>query len=417
MSAHLGYLLGISFLLGLSAFFSMSETALFSLSRLQIWRIRRKNPAAGNLIHTLITRSRRTLTAILIGNNLVNVMAASLATTWAVGVFGSEGVWVAIIGFTGALLVVGEVTPKIYAVHRADSIAAALCWPLDLFARLTTPLRACLKWMTNPFLRNFLKHMAAQENWVSQEELRAIVSLSAREGVIDSRRGEMIENVFSFGERPVKEIMTPHTDLVACSMQSTREALVEKMRETRRSHILIYRERMDQMVGFVSTRAFLLGPEPDFRKMIQPLYFVPETRRIGDLLTDFEHKRMELALVVDEYGGTAGLVTREDILEEVVGELYDEFERPDEGIVDLGGGRYRIGGNVPVKDVSEKLGLVLPQHENVETVAGLVLSLYGHIPQEGIQVNAGSVALEVERVIGRRVTSVLLTRGSKGRIP
>jgi putative hemolysin len=405
------HLAAILCLIFISGFFSLSETALFSLSRLQISRIRRRSQVMGSLVSSLIQRPRRTLISLLIGNNLVNVMATALATAWAVSVLGKGGVSLAILLVTLVILIIGEIIPKVLAVGHAEKLAPAIAWPLNLFAKTTYPIRKILTFVTDPILGNYLKQMATQEDITNQEELRAIISFSTHDGTVSKQRRDMIDTIFEFGERPVKEIMTPRLDLVTCRIDSSYQDLINLMKESRKSKILIYRERMDQMVGYVATRNLLLGRERDFRKLIRPLYFIPETKRIDDLLTEFETKGLELAVVVDEYGGTAGVVTREDIVEEIVGELYDEHESTENLIQKRGNDYYLINGKVSVREVNEQLGLGLPTDEHVETIAGLFLSLYGHIPKEGASVRVGNYKLKVERLIGRRIATVILEGG------
>jgi len=401
------HILLIFLLLIFSAFFSGSETALFSLSNFQKKRIHSKDPKTAETINTLLSSPRRTLATILIGNMLVNIAATSAATVVAISYLGENGVGISIVVMTLLLLVIGEVTPKSYAISKPEHFSSFCSKPLHIFGKIVWPLRHILRVVSDMFISIF---STKRENkpYVTENELKALMTISKREGIIDDEEEEMIHSIFDMGEIGVDEIMTPRIDIIGCKNTATGGELVSIMRKSKHTKIPIYEKDMDHIIGVVYTREFMLGEKESFSENIKKPLYIPETERIDDLLIKFQTEKVYIAVVLDEFGGTAGLVTLEDVLEEIVGEIKDEYDREPTLINKEEDGSYTILGKAAIRDVNDELGIDLPMEE-VTTINGLVLLLFGCVPKPGKHIRIKGVGFRVLEVKDNMVKKVRVT--------
>ena len=367
-------------LLVLSAFFSSSETAIFSLSKLEKRRLAKNHPGVWKTISALLESPRRTLITILIGNMFVNTMAIAIVTMMAVHSFGPRGVGWTIGIFTFVLLITGELTPKVFAVRFNERVAFLLAIPLDVTARVIFPVRRIFRWVSDWILSFLVRERESAVDLMSESELKALVRIGEEEGAFKSEEREMIQNLINLGDRIVREIMTPRTDMVAFDVEDGSEKLVALIRQSHFSYIPVFEKSLDHLLGVISTQEFMLSDRSQIRAFILPPYYVPETKPIDELLQEFQKAGHRVAFCVDEYGGTAGLVTLEDVLEEIFGEFYDEYAKAEPLVKTLGDDTFLVNGKIGLHELNTFLGISLAS-ETSETLSGWLLEQFGVIPK------------------------------------
>lgn len=379
MPSLIPQLISLAILLALSAFFSGSETAIFSLSKIEKRRLSHQHPFVWKTISRLLETPRRTLVTILIGNMIVNTMAIALATLIVLKWLGPEGVGWMIAIFTFVLIVTGELTPKVFAVRNNEWFAVACAIPLDLFARAIYPIRWIVRWTADQVL-SFLVHEKKREaDLVSESELKALARIGEEEGALRPEERDMIQKLIGFGDRMVREIMVPRPDVVAFDVEAGIEKLTELIREFHFSYVPVYERSIDNLIGVISAQRFMLSDQNEWRSLMEPLHYVPETKRIDELLQDFHKMKRRVAICIDEHGGTAGLVTMEDVLEEIFGEFYDEYAKAELLVKPLGGNRFLVYGKIGLHELQEQLGITL-ESTTSETLSGWLMEQLGHIP-------------------------------------
>lgn len=394
-------------LLFLSAFFSGSETALFSLNTIKLRKMERRGKDT-RIISELLKEPSRLLVTLLIGNTLVNVVISVVATSLSLQLFGNKGLGLAIGVVTFLLLIFGEVTPKTFAIEKGESLSLIVAKPLKYFSHLIFPLRNILRLIADRLIR-LTRISSKREPTLTEEELKTIIDVGHREGVVKKGEREMIRSVLEFTDTEARDIVTPRVDIKAASLDMTQQEFLEFARKIKHSKIPVYENSVDKVVGVIYAKETFLNPERSFVESIRPVAFIPGTKKIDDLLKAFDEQKTKIAIVVDEYGGTDGLVTLEDILEEIFGEIYDEFETPEHLIEKIDDKRFKVSGKVAIIDVNEKLNLNIPEGE-YETLAGFVLELLDKIPVEGERVKFKDLTFVIEKMIGKRIKMVLIRR-------
>ena len=427
------HLAGLGLLLFLSAFFSGSETALFSLSKTQIERFRQGNGKSGTIAARLLDTPRKLLITILVGNMFVNVASASLIASFATDMLGNKGVGIAVGVTTALLLIFGEITPKTIAVHNAESFSKLVAYPINLFSKLIFPLRIVLRIVTN-FLMKFMGgDNIPVEDRLTTEELRVMVNIAEEEGSIRLREKEMLNAIFDLKNITAAEIMVPRTEMTCISEDSTVQQMFDLSREVGQSRIPVYGEDMDDILGIAYVRDFPMWRHYDIRDMtikdfriereklwragkgtlVRPSFFVPETRTAMDLFQDFRDRGVQMAILLDEYGGTAGLVTMEDLVEEIVGEINDEYDAPSEDFRVLDEFSTVVSGRASIRNVNKKLSLDLSVEEDIDTIGGYVIHLFGRIPEAGEVFSVDELEFEVSEVDRQRIMEVIIRKVQK----
>ena len=396
-----------------SAFFSGSEAALISLSRLHARGLVERKVSGAAAVVRLLEDRNRFLTSILIGNTIALLAADSVATA----LFLRAGVPHAALWSTAVmtvlLLLFGEIVPKTIAVANNERWALRLAPVLERVAWLMTPLNATFLFLTNIIVRLLGVKAPPSGPFVTEADIWNIVNVGAEQNVLEPQEREMIHSIIQFGDTIVREVMTPRPDMVVVEVsQSARRALDLVIAEGY-SKLPVFEETIDNVIGVIHDRELLIAlangtlANMPLRALMRPITLVPESKRVADLLREMQRNKFSLAIVVDEYGGTAGLATMEDLLEEIVGEIRDEHdEGEEEPIRILSDGEAVIDAGTNIEDVNAKLGLQLP-HEDFETIGGLTVGLFGRLPQEGEEIDAGDdVKLRIDRTRGRRILSV-----------
>ncbi len=404
-----------------SALFSGSEVALFSLDAADKEMLAEAGDRASRRVLALLERPRQLLITILLLNTLVNVSAAILAALMTEQV--AEGFALSqtivfvleVVVLTFLLLVVSEITPKLVATQHAIAFGKRVSWPLLVLHRLCGPLSRSLARSMNVVQRR-LKPSSPQR--LSSEDLKAMADIGQAHGTLEEEERELINSIVEFGDTSVRAIMVSRLDMVALPVTATLQEALEMIRTQGHSRLPLYVDHLDNILGVVYAKDLLpylkngnaIG-RLDWTRVMRPPMFVPHGRKLDDLLKDFQRKKTHLAIVVDEYGGTAGLVTLEDVLEEIVGDIRDEHDEPEEEWHEqLGEHVYRIDARMDLDDLNELLGLDLDTESfDFETLGGLIFHLTGEIPSEGDEVPYGRLTLRVERVENNRIGQVRVT--------
>ncbi len=410
----LGYIV-LALLLLLSAFFSGSETALLAANKLRLRQLDDEGSRRAGLIRRLLADPGRVLTALLVGNNIVNVAATVLATALLVELWGVQrGPVYALIGMTLLLLIVGEVTPKTFAAKYADRVAMWVARPVGWLTTLLSPVIWLLGLFSNVLVRPLGGRVNLASPLVTEEEIRLLVKMGEEEGVIQEDEREMIHSIFEFGDKVAREVMVPRIDMAGVPDTATVAAALRLIREDGHSRLPVYHEAIDQIVGIVHVKDLMAyaqdgRDETPVKEAARPAYFIPESKPLDGLFREMRRRKAHMAIVVDEYGGTAGLVTIEDLLEEIVGPILDEYDVEEKLVEIVNEHVALVDGRASLEEVNEQLGLDLPAGE-VDTIGGFIYALLGHVPTQGESVSADGVELFVEQLEGHRIARIRLTK-------
>lgn len=396
-------ILGLCILLLLSAFFSGSEIALFSVNKVRIRKLAEEGLSRAVTLNRLLERPNRLLATILVGNNLANVGVAAIVTSLAITFFGNKGVGVAIGIATLLILIFSEITPKSFAAKNAERVSLFVAWPISGLVKLLYPLVRGIVLVTSPIVRTFGGEV--KRPFVTEEEIKMLVEVGEKEGTIEKEEKEMIKGVFRFGDTTAKEVMVPRVDTSCIDDNATVEEAKKVALETGYSRTPVYDGSIDNIVGFLFTKDLLNVDKEDtkVKDIMRQAYYVPETKKLDEILDEMQEGKTQMTIVVDEYGGTAGLVTLEDLVEEIVGEILDEKEEFPIKIID--DTTAVINAKTSINDVNEALSTSLPE-DDFGTVGGLVFNTLGDIPVVGEKVEIGNVTLIVDRMRSRRISWV-----------
>ena len=405
----------IGLCLVLSAFFSSSETALFSLSPFRVRKYKSAPVKSLRAIARLLEAPRQLIVTLLIGNELVNVSVSILVAAVALSIFGPVGKFYAIAVSILLLLLFGEVVPKTYAVHRPESHARLVARPLMAFRWLITPGRVVLVGLVNRIAPLAGSKAKAREARLTEEEFKTLVEVGHAEGVLDAEEKELIHSVVAFGDTRVSEVMTPRTDMTCIAEEATFEDVLALVRRSIFSRLPVYRGRLDNIVGVLYVKDLLKvtrrGDRDSWRlrDALSPVYFVPQTKLVSEVLQEFQAEKVHMAIVADEHGGVAGLVTMEDILEELFGEIADEFDTAVKLISLVGREQWRVAGKAPLDELSAVTEVSLPEDE-FDTVGGFVLHLFGRPPKPSETITYENLTFTVEKTAGLRILEVQVKR-------
>jgi len=406
-------LIGLGALLLCSAILSGAEAGYFSLGRKRLKELAEQHGKTPGPLAPLLAQPHELLVTLLVGITLVNIGASALAAAIAEQLFGSKGLAIAIGAMIFLLTVLGEVLPMTLAVEHPLRFSGWVNRPVGWLSVLMRPVRVGLGALTAVTLRIVGSERRQGQPEISEEELRTLVDVGAREGVVDRSEREMIHKVFELEDTLVREVMVPRPDMFCLDVTTEPAQVLPLLREQLHSRVPVYEETIDQIVGVLYTKdllPYLGGLPPDFalRQHLHPPYFVPGSKRADALLREFQAKKLHLAIVVDEYGGTAGLVTLEDLLEELVGEIRDEYDEDERLIQRVPPRSFRVSGRLPIDELNATTGLQIPD-DSFDTVGGWVLDLFGRVPHKGEKKQVDGVRVAVEKVERTRVLEVLVT--------
>ena len=383
----------------LSAFFSSSETALTSVNVFKIRQMEKNGVEKAPLVKKLVDNIGSVLTTILIGNNIVNIVTTTVATIFFTEVMGPKGAVISPIILTIVVLIFGEVTPKNIATANSEKLALAVARPIRFLDIILKPINFVLGKITGAITKSFVEEESS--NLVTEEDLKTIVDVSEEQGVINNEESEMINNVFEFGNSYVADIMTARTNMEAISVESTPEELNDMLKETNHSRIPVYGKNIDNIVGILHMKDIVSniadGKDLVLEELIRPAYYVYDNMHIFDLFTNMRGENVSLAIVIDEYGGTSGLVTIEDIVEELVGEIDDEYDKDNQDIFKLTENSFLVNPSMHLNDFNDYFNLELEEIKN-DSVGGYVIDHLSRIPSEGDSVSIDNLIITVDQV-------------------
>ncbi len=412
------------FFLFLSAYFMSSETAITAVSKVKLKQLENDGDVRAKRLNNLLEDSTRLLSTILFGNNIAQNALAALVTTvsfrWLnkVGLSAGWAIPLSTIVTTFLILVFAEVTPKSYAFQRAEKIALFTAVPMSVIHKLFSPFAIGITAIANSILRLFGLSLVNPEPFVIEEEIKTLVDLGEEEGVIEEEEKEIIEGVFEFSDTLAREVMVPRVDIVALDVNSSFDEAIDTINMSGHSRIPVYDETIDNIVGIIYAKDLLkfFGSKnpPPLRSIMRAPYYVPETKPIDELFREMRAQKVHMAIIIDEYGGTAGLVTIEDILEELVGEIMDEYDINEEAMIErVALDEIIVDGRMNLEELNEILGVELPAEET-DTLAGFVYDHISHIPKPGEEFEYNGVIIRVEEVRGRRITKLRIKKAIKG---
>ena len=412
-SSEVIQLLFVVVLLLLSAFFSSAETALTTSNKLRLKGLADEGDKRAQRVLDITNDSGKMLSAILIGNNIVNLSASSIATALAIKIFGNAGAGIATGLLTILVLIFGEISPKTLATIHADKISLAYSGPILGLMKLLTPAIFIINKLSMGFLILLRVNVSKDTNTLTEAELRTIVDVSHQEGVIEPEEHAMINNVFDFGDSQAKEIMVPRIDMTFADINSSYEELIQIFREDKFTRLPIYKDSIDNVIVTINMKDLLLYEASRDSFSVQDIlrkpYYTYEHKKTVDLLLEMKKSSLNIAIVLDEYGVTAGLITLEDILEEIVGEIRDEYDIDEEDpLQKLGDLEYLVQGSMNLEDLCNKLHLKLSS-EDYDTVGGYMIELLDHLPQEGESLTTPEgIFLRVEDTDKNRINKLFL---------
>ncbi len=395
-----------------SAFFSASEAALISVSRLRARTMAERHVRGARDVITLTEHRNRFLTSVLIGNTIALLAADSIATSLAYQMHLPLPAVISTVVMSVVLLLFGEIVPKTVASSDGERWALRLAPTMHGAAWALTPLANAFLWVTAILLRPFgIRNV--QRIFVTEEDIRALVNVGAEQRVIEEQEREMIHSVIQFGDTIAREVMTPRPEMVAVSVDETPRRALDIIIAERHSRLPVYRESKDDVIGVIHDRELMVAlatgelSTASIRSLMRPAVHVPESKKVAELLREMQRDKFSMAIVVDEYGGTAGLVTMEDLLEEIVGEIRDEHDTDEqEPIAEISPEEAIVDARTNVEDVNARLGTHLPT-EDFETIGGFTVGQFGRLPSEGEEIEtADHTRLRVERAHGRRILTV-----------
>ncbi|MBI2868850.1 MAG: HlyC/CorC family transporter [Chloroflexi bacterium] len=415
MTIYVIYTLVFLLCLVLSAFFSSSETAFISLQRIRLEHMLDNKVTGAERVARLVRRPERLLSTILLGNNLVNTAAASLGTFLAITLLGERGVIVATVAVTVLLLIFGETTPKTIAAQNAERLSLAYARPMGFLSWLFSPFVAVLSWIASLFTR-MIGGKPVYRSLAGEEEIRTMITVGSREGVVEEQEAKMLHRVFDFGDRPAREVMVPRLEVIAVEEGTKLDDFLEKYAQSPLSRFPVYRENMDNVIGILSVKDVLMAmakgtinEDSTIDELVRPAYFTPETKRIHELFSEMRGKNFHVAVVVDEYGGTAGIVSLSRLIEEIVGEVGDELAALEKEYEIINEYTFELDGSMRIEEANEKMGLGLPEGD-YETVAGFILHIIGRIPRENEQLRYKGLKLVVTEMKGLKIEKVVVTK-------
>lgn len=397
-------------LLSASAFFSSAETALMTSNKLKMRNLAENGNKRAAKVLKVTENTDKMLSAILIGNNIVNLTASSISTALTLKIFGSKLVGIATGILTFLILVFGEITPKNVASKNAENMALAYIGVISFLVTLLTPVIFIVNTVAKFVISIFNKN-GDDNNAVTEEELRAMVEYSHEEGVIENEEKKMIVNVVDFGDTVAGDIMVPRVDMVMVDEKSSYEEILQVFREERYTRIPVYEETPDNVIGILNVKDFLLIEDKEnfiIKDLLREPLYTYEYKKTSALMMDMRKTGANIVIVLDEYGITAGLITLEDMLEEIVGEIRDEFDADeDEGITKVSDLEYLIDGSTNLDDINDRIGLSLSSEE-YESIGGLIMEKLGRLPVEGEIINFDNIVLTVKKMDHARIEKVCL---------
>ena len=401
-------LLILILLILLSSFFSSAETAFTTVSSIQILTLIDQNHKKAILVNKILDNKAKMLSAILIGNNLVNIIASSLATLLAQSMFGEYAISIATGILTVVVLIFGEITPKSLASTYSLKLSLLYADIIYGLMLILTPFIYIINFLSYIILRLFRIDPNAKKNTMTETELRTIVKVSHEEGVIEKEERQMITNVFDFGDAVASDVMVPKIDMTMADINSTYDELIDIFRKEKYTRIPIYQGTADTVIGIINMKDLLLyNPDKifDVRDFLRSAFFTYESKKVSELMMEMKKTSVNIVIVLDEYGVTSGLITLEDLLEEIVGEIHDEYDADEDCVREVAPNKYIIEGQLKIADLNDRLDLKL-HSEEYDSVGGLIIEKLDRFPNPGDKIIIDNISLKVVSMDKMRIDSI-----------
>lgn len=409
-----GDIAGLSFLVFfilMSAFFSSAETALMTVSNIRLRTLAQSGRKNALILLKILDKKEKMLSAILIGNNIVNLSASALATSLSIKLWGDYAVGLATGVLTLLVLVFGEISPKTLASRYSEDLAMFYAKPIYALMFILTPLIFLVNIFAGAVLFLFGANTRSSKEHITEEEIRTIVDVGHEEGILENEERKMINNVFDFGDTIVRDVMTPRIDMVAIDITADFDELISLYRQEQYTRIPVYEESTDNIVGIINVKDLLLNDnKKDFKikDILREPLFTYEHQSLAKLFMEMKKNFHNIVIVLDEYGTAAGLLTLEDILEEIFGDIRDEYDRDEEeSIKKLGEKEYLVDASMKLGDINEYFNIDLSS-EDYESIGGLVLEKLGHLPEENEELEVSDIRIKVEKMAKNRIDTLRL---------
>ena len=414
LSLGSGDIAGLSFLVFfilMSAFFSSAETALMTVSNISLRTLAQSGRKNALILLKILDKKEKMLSAILIGNNIVNLSASALATSLSIKLWGDYAVGLATGVLTLLVLVFGEISPKTLASRYSEDLAMFYAKPIYALMFILTPLIFLVNIFAGAVLFLFGANTRSSKEHITEEEIRTIVDVGHEEGILENEERKMINNVFDFGDTIVRDVMTPRIDMVAIDITADFDELISLYRQEQYTRIPVYEESTDNIVGIINVKDLLLNDnKKDFKikDILREPLFTYEHQSLAKLFMEMKKNFHNIVIVLDEYGTAAGLLTLEDILEEIFGDIRDEYDRDEEeSIKKLGEKEYLVDASMKLGDINEYFNIDLSS-EDYESIGGLVLEKLGHLPEENEELEVSDIRIKVEKMAKNRIDTLRL---------
>ena len=393
-----------------SGFFSASETALMSLSKIRIRHMKEEGVKGAKLVSNLIEEPNKLLSSILIGNNVVNIAATSISTSLFITLLGATGVPIATALMTVLVLIFGEITPKTIAANSSEKVAILVSKPIKAIIFILTPVVWILNIVTNLIFKLFGIKTKGNEPYITEEELKTMVNVGHEEGVLEIEEREIINNVFQFGDMQAKEAMVQRLDIIAIDVEDSYEEIIQQFKEEKLSRMPVYNESIDDIIGVLNIKdiIFLSDEEIenfDIKLYVREAFFTYEFKKITQLLEEMKKEKIQMAIVVDEYGGTAGIITVEDLVEVIVGDIDDEYDEEDEDIIVVKEDEYIVDGGLKISDVNELIGVRL-ESEEFDSIGGYIIGYLRRLPEENEVIEVDNIKFCIESLDKNRIKKI-----------
>ena len=393
-----------------SGFFSVSETALMSISKIRVRYMEEDGVKGAKLVSKLLEDSNRLLSSILVGNNIVNIAATSISTSLFISLWNEQGVPIATAVMTILVLIFGEITPKTISANNPEKIALFVAKPIKVFMTLLSPVIGIF----NVITKLIFKLLGVDDNgvkpFITEEELKTMVNVSHEEGLLEIEEREIINNVFEFGDMQAKEAMVQRLDMVAIDIEDSYDEIIELFKTEKLSRMPVYEETIDDIIGILNIKDIIFLSDEDIenfdiKKYLREPFFTYEFKKITQLLEEMKKDKSQMAIVVDEYGGTAGLITIEDLVEVIVGDIEDEYDEEDDEIQVISSTEFLVEGSTKISDVNEILDIEL-ESEEFDSIGGYIIGYIKHIPEEGEDIEVDSIRFHIESVDKNRIKKI-----------
>ena len=407
-------LLMLILLVSLSAFFSSAETALTTVNRIRVRTLAEAGNKNAITLTKILENQGKMLSAILVGNNVANLTASSLSTTLVMSIWGNKAISIGTGILTLVILVFGEISPKTISTLYSETISLKYAKIIYAFMTVMTPVIYVVHILSSSFLRFIHVNPNKKQDSITEDELRTIVDVSHEEGVIESEERKMINNVFDFGDSVARDIMIPRIDMTLVDVNDTYEELIDIFREEMYTRIPVYEETNDNVIGIINMKDLLLtdnSTDFNIRNFLREPLYTYEYKKTAELMIEMRQTCNNVVIVLDEYGATAGMITLEDLLEEIVGEIRDEYDEDEENeLVEVAPQEYLVEGSMKLDDLNDRLNLEL-ESEDYDSIAGLIIGLLDRLPEQGEEVVCNDIRLVVEALDKNRIDKVRMYLG------